>query len=58
MKLMITIGITIGSTVGAWLGAALFDHGNYLGGWSILLGAVGSFVGIWSGYKIAKNFLD
>jgi len=58
MKLMITIGVFIGGSVGAWLGAALFDHGNYLGGWSILLGAVGSFAGIWGGYKLAKNFLD
>lgn len=58
MKLMITIGVFIGSSLGAWLGAALLDHGNYLGGWSIILGAVGSFAGIWAGYKIAKNFLE
>jgi hypothetical protein len=55
---MITLGIFVGSSVGTWAGAALLDHGNYLGGWSILLGAVGSFVGIWGGYKIAKSYLD
>jgi hypothetical protein len=58
MKLMISIGIFIGGSVGAWLGSALFDHGNYLGGWSILIGALGSFGGIWIGYKAAKAWLD
>jgi membrane protein DedA with SNARE-associated domain len=58
MKLMISIGIFIGGSVGAWLGAVLFDHGNYLGGWSIIVGALGSFVGIWAGYKAGKAWLD
>lgn len=40
MKLMIWIGITIGGLDGGWLGG-LFDHGNMLGGWSMLLGTVG-----------------
>ncbi|HEX7632756.1 MAG TPA: hypothetical protein VF401_00355 [Candidatus Saccharimonadales bacterium] len=53
MKLMIFIGITIFGTLGGWLGA-LMDHGNWLGGWSILLGAVGSFFGIWVGYKAGQ----
>ena len=55
MKLMILIGVTIGGMIGGWLGAALFDHGNWLGGWSILLSGAGSFVGIWAGYKAAQN---
>jgi hypothetical protein len=55
MKLMIFIGITIGGTLGGWLGAALFDHGNWLGGWSLLLSTVGSFVGIWGGFKAGQN---
>lgn len=50
---MIFIGITIFGTLGGWLGA-LMDHGNWLGGWSILLGAVGSFFGIWVGYKAGQ----
>jgi hypothetical protein len=54
MKLMIFIGITICGTIGGWLGAAM-DHGNWLGAWSILLGAVGSFVGIWAGYKAGQS---
>ena len=51
MKLMIFLGVTIGGTIGGWLGAALFDHGNWLGGWSILLSGVGSLAGIWLGFK-------
>ena len=55
MKLMITIGIFLGSTFGGWLGA-LMDHGNWFGGWSILLSAIGAFVGIWAGYKAGKYY--
>jgi hypothetical protein len=51
---MIFLGIGVFGTLGSWLGAALFDHGNWLGGWSILLGTVGSFVGIWAGYKVGQ----
>ncbi len=54
MKFMIFLGITIFGTIGGWLGAAL-DGGNWFGAWSILLGAVGSFFGIWVGYKVAQN---
>lgn len=57
MKLAITIGVTVGALIFGWIGAALFDHGNQLGGWSILFSFVGSFVGIWAGYKVAKNYL-
>jgi hypothetical protein len=57
MKLLIYVGLTIGGLIGGWLGAAL-DHGNYFGAWSILLGAAGSIVGIWAGFKIAKNYLN
>jgi len=53
MKLMILIGITIFGLLGSWIGA-LMDHGNWMGGWSILLGAVGSFFGIWAGYKAGR----
>ncbi|MDB5169483.1 MAG: hypothetical protein JWO41_839 [Candidatus Saccharibacteria bacterium] len=54
MKFMILVGITIGGAVGGWLGA-LMSHGNYLSGWSILLSTVGSFAGIWAGYKAGQN---
>lgn len=56
VKILIWLGVFIGSTAGSWLGA-LADHGNWLGGWSIVGGAIGSFVGIWAGYKLGKNYL-
>jgi len=56
MKTLIWVGITVGGLVGSWLGA-IPDHGNWLGGWSILGGAVGSLVGIWAAYKVGKNYL-
>lgn len=57
MKLMITIGIFLGGTLGGWLGA-LFSHGNWLSGWSIILSTVGSLAGIWAGYKAAQYIGD
>jgi len=51
---MITIGILVGGTVGGWLGA-LMSNNNWMSGWSILLSGVGSIVGIWVGFKIAKS---
>jgi len=54
MKSLIYIGIGIGGTVGGWLGA-LVSHGNFLSGWSILGTAIGSFIGLWAGYKIGSN---
>ncbi len=56
MKTLIWIGIFVGGTAGGWLGG-LLDHGNWLGGWSILLSTVGSIVGIWAGYKLGKNLV-
>lgn len=54
MKKLIYLGIAVGGGLGAWLGAAL-DKGNSLGGWSLLGGTIGSFVGIWAGYKLGQN---
>jgi uncharacterized membrane protein YeaQ/YmgE (transglycosylase-associated protein family) len=56
MKLMIMISITVFGTIGGWLGAAM-DHGNWFGAASILLGAVGSFFGIWAGFKAGQYLL-
>lgn len=55
MKALIWIGITVGGLAGSWVGA-LPDHGNWLGGWSLLGGTIGSFLGIWAGYKLSKNY--
>lgn len=56
MKLMIMLGVTVFGTIGSWIGA-LMTHGNWLSGWSIILGTVGSLAGIWTGYK-AGQYLD
>jgi hypothetical protein len=55
MKLMIWIGITVGGGIGSWLGAAM-SHGNWMSATSILLGGVGSIVGVWAGYRIGKDY--
>jgi CHASE2 domain-containing sensor protein len=57
MKLMIMIGVTVGGTLGGWIGA-LMAHGNWFSAASILLGAVGSFVGIWAAYKAGQYYGD
>lgn len=57
MKLMIFLGVTIGGSIGSWLGA-LLSHNNYFSAASILLGAVGSLVGIWAGYKAGQYYGD
>ena len=49
-----SVSIIIFSTIGGWLGQ-LMDHGNWLGGWSILLSTVGAFGGIYIGYHVGKN---
>ena len=54
-RLIYTIGLLAGSTLFGWIGA-LFNNGNWLGGWSILLGTIGSVVGIWIAYKINRSF--
>lgn len=55
MKLMVWLGIAIGGTLGGFIGG-IFDHGNWLGGWSILLSSIGSLLGVWAGYKLGKLY--
>ncbi|GAC1572384.1 MAG: hypothetical protein NVS3B23_07540 [Candidatus Saccharimonadales bacterium] len=50
-KKFIFLGIFIGSIIGGGLGS-LLDHGNPFGVWGLALSTIGSFVGIWGGYKI------
>ena len=54
MKLMIWIGIIVGGAIGGY-GGSLLDGG--LGLWSLGLSTIGSLVGIWAGYQIAKRYL-
>ena len=53
MKLLIGLGIVVCGGLGSWLGAML-DGGNMFGGWSILFSTLGSFAGIWVGYKAGQ----
>ncbi len=50
------VSITIGGTIGGWVGAAM-DHNNWFGLPSILLGGVGSILGIWAAYIINRDYL-
>jgi len=52
---MIFVGVMVFGTLGGWLGAAM-SNGNWLSGWSIIISTVGSFFGIWAGYKAAQYF--
>jgi hypothetical protein len=49
-KTLIWIGIFIGSTIGSWLGA-LLSSGNWFSWQSVLGATIGSFLGIYVGYK-------
>ena len=50
---MIWLGIFIGGAIGSWLGA-LLTHNNYLSGWSIIMGGIGSIAGVYAGYKLGR----
>lgn len=57
-KTLIWIGIFVGGAIGNGVGN-LLDHKSFLsltnfGNWSILMGGIGSLVGIWAGYKVSK----
>ena len=52
-KTYIYLGIFIGSTIGSWLGSLL--GGGFLSAWSIILGTIGSLLGIGVGYKLGEG---
>jgi hypothetical protein len=56
MKKVISVCVLIFGSIGGWLGTVI-DHGNGFGAWAILLSTIGSFAGIWIGYKIGQNYL-
>lgn len=53
-KTLIYIGILVGGLLGGWLGS-LLDGGDIFGVWGIILGTLGSFAGIWAGYKLGSS---
>jgi hypothetical protein len=56
MKLLITFCVIAMGLLGSWLGG-LLDGGNMFGAWSILGGTVGSFAGIYVGYKVGRDWI-
>jgi hypothetical protein len=54
-KMFIYGGITIGSLIGSYIPVWLF-HVDAFSAISIIGGALGSFVGLWAGYKANQNF--
>jgi gas vesicle protein len=50
-------GITVGGIVGAYLPVWLF-HVDSLSFLSLLGGTIGSFVGLYAGYKFSQNMGD
>jgi hypothetical protein len=54
-KLYIYGGITLGGIIGAYLPVLIF-HVNPLGVWSIVFGTLGSFTGLYLGYKAYQNY--
>lgn len=56
MKIIMSISIIIFSSLGGWIGQ-IMDHGNWLGGWGIIFGTIGGFIGIWIAFK-ANQYID
>lgn len=56
-KIGLYTAITIFGAIGTYLPVVFGDH-DPLSGWSILLGTVGSIVGIWVWYKFLRMYLD
>jgi len=50
-KLCIFVGTTIGGYVGWYLG----DVAGLGFGWSFVISGVGSIVGVWAGWKLARK---
>lgn len=55
-KTLIYIGIAVGGLTGGCLGS-LLDGGNIFGFWGIIFGTLGSFAGIWAGYKLGSSYI-
>ena len=53
--MVISFSILVFSSIGGWIGQVM-DKGNWLGGWSLLIGTLGAFMGVWIGYKAGKYF--
>lgn len=54
MKGLIYLGIFVGGTMGSYI-PVLFGQ-SWFSAASVIGSAIGSFVGLWAGYKLGKNF--
>jgi hypothetical protein len=54
MKGLIYLGITVGGIIGAYLPIVLF-HQDSFSAVSIIGGTIGSFAGLWAGYKLGSS---
>jgi len=54
MKKLVMFGMLVGSSLGSYL--PVLWGGSLLSLSSLFWGAIGGFVGIWIGYKIAVHF--
>lgn len=53
---MIWVGVAVGGSLGE-LGGGMLDHHHWLGIWAIILSTLGSLIGVWAGYKVAKYYM-
>jgi hypothetical protein len=53
MKSLIYIGITVGGIIGGYIPVLFGQDGLSFA--SLLGGTIGSFAGLWAGYKIGQN---
>jgi hypothetical protein len=54
MKGLIYLGITVGGIIGSYIPVILFHQGSFSVS-SIIGGAIGSFAGLWAGYKLGSS---
>lgn len=54
-KMLLYIGITVGGLIGSYIPVALF-RSNPFGMASLIFGTIGSFAGLWAGYKAQQSF--
>jgi hypothetical protein len=53
MKAAIYAGATVGGIIGGYI-PVIFQHASALSMSSLVWGSVGTIVGLWAGYKIAR----
>jgi hypothetical protein len=52
VKVLIFVGVNVFGALGWWLGEQFGD------GWAIILGGIGSILGVYVGWAAARRFLE